>query len=114
VIVKVVEEEHVEFSVQAYDDDVVVISQEPQGIEEMMRTSEEFVEWSRMEINAAKCTTASYIIDDERHRSSWNKCMEFQGQETPNFTLSQSLKYLGTAVTAKRTVNLESVKSKVE
>jgi hypothetical protein len=102
-----VSDDHIEFSVQAYADDVALISQEVEGIEAMMRTLEEFVRWSRMEINVTKCATASYVLDDERHRSSLNRCFQFQGEEIQNLTLSQSLKYLGTVVVARKTVKLE-------
>jgi hypothetical protein len=102
-----VSDDHIEFSVQADADNVALISQEVEGIEPMMMTLEEFVRWSRMEINVTKCATASYVLDDEQHRSSLNRCFQFQGEENPNLTLSTSLKYLGTVVVARKTVTLE-------
>jgi hypothetical protein len=58
-------DDHIEFSFQEYADDVVLISQEAEGIEAMMRTLEEFIKWSRMEINGTKSATISYFLDNE-------------------------------------------------
>jgi hypothetical protein len=66
-----------------------------------------------MEVNAAKCATASYLRDRNGHRCSLRDNLEFGGQTIPNLTLSQSLKYLGTPVTARKTVKLQAVKEKV-
>jgi hypothetical protein len=107
-------DERVEFSVQAYADDVVFISQEPEGIQEMLETLGRFVEWSQMEVNAKKCATASYMIDEQRHRSTLTANLQFKGNAIPNLTMKESLKYLGTAVAARRTVKLEAIEAKLE
>jgi hypothetical protein len=44
-------DEHIEFAVQAYADDVVFISQEPEGRQDMLSTLEHFVEWSRSQMH---------------------------------------------------------------
>jgi hypothetical protein len=107
------EEGRIEFSVQAYADDVVFISQEAEGVQGMLETLGRFVDWSRMEVNAAKCVTASYLIDGQRHRCTLANNLRFKGREIPSLTMAQSLKYLGTAVAARRTVKLEALRGKL-
>jgi hypothetical protein len=106
-------EEKVEFAVQAYADDIIFISREAKGIRKMLKVLEEFVNWSRMEVNVKKCMTASYLIDNHRHRCSLAENLKFNGQDIPNLTLAQSLKYLGTAVAARRKMKLEAMAAKL-
>jgi hypothetical protein len=106
-------ENRIGFQVQAYADDVIFISQRPRGIEVMLEVLEDFVRWSKMEVNAKKCATASYLIDQNQHRCSLAENLRFRGQVIPNLTLGESLKYLGTAVAARRTVKLEAVEAKL-
>jgi hypothetical protein len=61
-----------------------------------------------MEVNVKKCSTASYLLDEQRHRYSLSDCFKFQNQDIPNLTLNQSLKYLGTAVAARRNIKLQA------
>jgi hypothetical protein len=98
---------------QAYADDVVFISKDANGVAAMLQVLEEFVDWSRMEVNVKKCATASSLRDGNRHRCSLADNLVFKGQANPNLTLAQSLKYLGTAVAARRTVKLEAVEAKL-
>jgi hypothetical protein len=104
---------NIEFIAQAYADDVVLMSQEPEGVQLMLKSLEAFTRWSKMEVNAGKCVTASYLLDGNRHRSSLAEPLRFEGHEIPNLTLDQSLKYLGSPITARRTVKLQAVQSKI-
>jgi hypothetical protein len=79
----------------------------------MLTKLENFTEWSRMEINVSKCATASYLIDEQRHRCILEVNFRLTNEPVPNLTMSQSLKYLGTAVAARRTVKLQTVEGKV-
>jgi 3-dehydroquinate dehydratase len=106
-------ENRIGFTVQAYADDVIFISNKAFGIEKMLEVLESFVNWSQMEVNVKKCATASYVLDSRHHRSSLAEKLTFKGQEIPNLTLAESLKYLGTAVSARRTVKLEAVEAKL-
>jgi hypothetical protein len=85
-------DEKVEFNVQAYDYDVVFISERPGSVQEMLSTSDEYVQWARMEVNVAKCATASYLIDGNNNRCTLNQEPIFRGQGIPNLTMAQSLK----------------------
>jgi hypothetical protein len=106
-------EDRIEFATQVYADDVVFVSQQPEGIVDMLRTLEDFTRWSRMEVNVAKCATASYMIDTHRHRCTLATNLMLGGQQIPKVTMAQSLKYLGTAISARRTVKLEAAEAKI-
>jgi hypothetical protein len=79
---------------------------------QMLGELEEFTRWATMEVNVKKCATASYLIDGNRHRCSLAENLKLNGTPIPNITLAESLKYLGTTVAARRTVKLETVKTK--
>jgi hypothetical protein len=95
-------EDRIGFTVQAYADDVNFISRKAREIEKMLGVLERFVDWSKMEVNVKKCATASYHIDTNQRRSSLVNSLMFKSQPIPNLTLAQSMKYLGTPVTARK------------
>jgi hypothetical protein len=107
------DENRIEFLVQAYADDVIFISKTADGIKAMLGVLQRFVDWSKMEVNAKKCATASYMIDGNHHRSSLAENLKFKNQDITNLTLAQSLKYLGTAVAPRRGVKLEAIEAKL-
>jgi hypothetical protein len=107
-------DKEVEVKIQAYADDIILVSSESDSIQSMLGTLEEFTHWSRMEVNTSKCAMASYLLDSSHHRCSLRDNLTFGGNEIPNLTMGQSLKYLGTAVAARRSVKLESVRAKFE
>jgi hypothetical protein len=82
-------------------------------VKKMLEILEDFVDWSRMEVNVKKCATASYLKDMNRHRCSLAANLNFKGQQIPNLMLAQSLKYLGTAIAPRRTVKLEAAEAKL-
>jgi hypothetical protein len=61
-----------------------------------------------MEVNVQKCSTASYLLNEDRLRYSLASNLKFLNHDIPNLTLNQSLKYLGTAVAARRNVKLKA------
>jgi hypothetical protein len=81
-------------------------------VTKILEVLEDFVDWSRMEVNVKKCATASYLKDMNRPRYSLAANLNFKGQPIPNLTLVQLLKYLGTAIAPKRTVRLEATEAK--
>jgi hypothetical protein len=76
-----------------------VISKNGNGIKEMLGVSKLFGGWSQIEINVNK------------HCRSLGANLGFTEQEILNLTLAQSLKYLGTAVEARRTGKLEAAEA---
>jgi uncharacterized C2H2 Zn-finger protein len=102
----------IRFPIHAYADDVAFISNRREGNEKMLDTLEAFTRWARMEVNNKKCETSSYIIDDQGHRRSIAEALRFRGEEIPNLTFAQSMKYLGVAVGAHQTIKFKAVKPK--
>jgi hypothetical protein len=100
--------------IQAYADDVALISEKPEGIEKMLSSLEIFTRWSKMEVNVKKCSTASYLLNEQQHRYSLSYNLKFNNKDIPNLTLKQSLKYLDIAVTARRNVKLQTTNSKFD
>ena len=49
------------FSAQAYADDIVLLSDTEQGMTNLLKTIEKFCSYSKMKVNPNKCTTWSYI-----------------------------------------------------
>jgi hypothetical protein len=103
----------VNFTAQAYADDVIFISKEPKGIKPMPKVLEKSVEWSRMEVNRKKSMAASCLFDASRHRCSLVENLNFKGQDIPNLILDQSLKYSGTTVTPRRNLKLQALSVKL-
>jgi hypothetical protein len=106
-------DDRIGFTVQAYADDVIFISRTIQGMKRMLSKLEEFTRWAKMEVNVKKCATAPYLIDSNRHRCSLAENLGLNGKPIPKRTLAESLKYLGTTVAARRTVKLETAKTKL-
>jgi hypothetical protein len=105
-------ESAIEISHQAYADDIALISDKPEGIQEMLKGLAHFTKWSQLEVNVKKCSTSSYLLDSSGHRCSLTKNLKFQNQDIPNLAMDESLKYLGTAVAARRYVKLKSIHAK--
>jgi hypothetical protein len=60
-------DEQVQLAVQTYADDVIFISDNPNRVTKMLEVLEDFVDWSKMEVNVKKCATASYLNNMNRH-----------------------------------------------
>jgi hypothetical protein len=86
-------DEEIKLAVQADADDVIFISDSAEGVKQMLEVLEDFIDWSRMEVNVKKCVIVSYLKDMNRHRCSLAANLNFKGQQIPNLTLAQSLKY---------------------
>jgi hypothetical protein len=103
--------EHVGFTIQAYADDIVLISERPEGVQAMLQTLKLFTEWSQMKVNVSKCVTASYMIDERHIRGSLDRLLQFGEEEIPNLSLTESMKYLGTAVTKRMKPKFKSAEA---
>jgi hypothetical protein len=77
----------IENSMQAYANDIALISEKEEGIEAMLESLDFFTRWSKMEVNVKKCTTASYLLDQDNHRYLLTENFKFQGQDIPNLPL---------------------------
>ena len=93
--------------VQAYADDIVLVSQTPQGMRNLIRTTEEFMKWSLMTINPAKCTCASYMFNQHRRRCAID---ELHINDTPIqcLSLAESCRYLGSPLAANARARMKA------
>jgi hypothetical protein len=112
--IQIDEHSSVETLYQAYADDIALVSEHPEGIQTLLRSLEVFTNWSKMEVNVKKCSTASYLFNNDHHRCTLTEPLKFRNQDIPNLSLSQSMKYLGTAVAARRHVKLKATNQKFD
>jgi hypothetical protein len=55
-------EDQINLAVHVYANEVIFISNDSNRVVEMLKVLEDFVDWSKMEVNVKKCGTASYGI----------------------------------------------------
>jgi hypothetical protein len=79
----------------------------------MLKKLEAFERWLGMEVNAGKCATASYGVDQHSHRCSLDIPLQIRGQAIPNLLRAECLKYLGTAIAARRKAKLRPAETKL-
>jgi hypothetical protein len=65
-----------------------------------------------MEVNVAKCTTISYLIEGNEHRCTLHQELILRGQGVLNLIMAWSLKYLGTAISERRRLRLGAAMAK--
>jgi hypothetical protein len=104
----------VKCDVQAYAGDVIFISENEDVIFQMLQVMDEYTQWSILEVNVSKCATEPYIYDKDRRRTNLDRCQIFRGEEIPNLTTAESMRYLGAPIAARKTIKLKSVKFKLE
>ena len=92
---------------QAYADDIVLLSQTVQGMKFLINTTENFMKWSQMQINPAKCTCASYLMNDQRRRCSLEK-LYINNQEIQCLTLAESTRYLGSPLASNSRTRMKA------
>jgi hypothetical protein len=103
-----IEDKRVGFNVQAYAPDVILASERPWSVQEMLSMLETYVQWARMEVNVAKCAMLSHLIDGNNHRCTPDQELMFTGQGISNLMMAQLLEYLGIAVSTRGKVRLEA------
>jgi hypothetical protein len=94
--------EQITFTRQAYADDIILIAHRSDNIEKMLEVLEYFRNCLQMGVNVKKCATDISLLDINRRQCSLRDQLKFKGQQIPNLTLGESLKYLGTAIAARR------------
>jgi hypothetical protein len=67
-----------------------------------------------MEVKVSKCTTASYILSEEKRSTYLDKFFLFRGDAIPNLTTADSMAYLGTPVAVRKTIKLQAAKLKLK
>ena len=90
----------IKVGVQAYADDVLLFSENREGMERNIQILEAFIRYAKLEVNVNKCKSMSYIINDQGHRDFDNDPFLIYGQPVPTTTLAEGVEYLGTTTAA--------------
>jgi hypothetical protein len=104
----------VKFDIQTYVHDVIFISENRDRISQIAHVLDQYVQWSKIEVNASKCTITSYIYGKDRRWTSIDQSFMLKGDKISNLTIAESTRYLGARIAARRMVKLGSVKFKLE
>ena len=112
-IIRWVKQERIQIQAQAYADDIILIADNVKAMNNLIKTTEEFLRWSQMEVNTKKCFVSSYVEDENRHRATITELL-LNGEPVRCLTLDESMQYLGVAVAARRKVRFKNNESAVE
>jgi hypothetical protein len=80
-------DEQIQLVVQAHADDVIFIPDNPNGVTKMLKVLENFVDWSKMEVNVKKCATASYLKDIYPYHTTPTHCHTTPHHPSPIYHL---------------------------
>ena len=98
---KVKEDNYLFFNVQAYADDVILMTSTQEGMENMLKTVEEYCEIFKLKIAPQKCKSLSYIYNNGA-RTTLNECFKINNEEIPNHSLFEHIEYLGAPIAINR------------
>ena len=90
-------------SIQAYADDIVLFSSTREGMLRNIATLETFLQYSKVNVNAEKCHSISYIIDNGK-RVFDDEPLQIGGEDIPIATFAESVEYLGTDTATTNTI----------
>ena len=94
------------FNVQAFADDVVLISHTPEQMRNMISSVEEFCSVSGMKLTGPKCKWFSYVIRNGRRVAS-SESLKINGDEIKSINISDCLKYLGAPIAANKNAKIK-------
>ena len=100
-------------SVQAYADDIVIISDTEQGLQSLLDKVTRFCELSRLSINPAKCATLSYTSSGDRRMISAQP-FKIAGENIPPLTLMSATDYLGIYIGARSHQRRQHIMRRIE
>ena len=89
------------FNIQAYADDVVLMSSSEVGMKNMLRTVEKFCKFAGMELSPKKCKTLCYTYSN-RTRNSISTDFKINNEIIPQISLFSFIEYLGIPIGCNR------------
>lgn len=89
------------YCIQAFADDVILISNSIVGMKKMIRTCEKFCEATGMKITAEKCHWLSYMLIDRR-RVSAEERLNINGTNLTAENIDDAMLYLGAPIATNR------------
>ena len=84
-------------AVLAYADDVLLLSDTEEGMNNLLRLTEEFCEYAQLTVNAQKCRSLTYIVQ-QRSRSTISTEFKVREEAIPAVSLEGTFEYLGAAI----------------
>ena len=84
-------------AVLAYADDILLLSDSEQGMERLLRTTEEFCQYAKLTVNPKKCRSLSYIVE-RRRRTMASTIFKIADEPIPSVSLLDTTQYLGAAI----------------
>ena len=90
----------IKVGVQAYADDIILFAEDREGMERNISILEQFLQYSKLEVNCSKCHSLSYIINENNNRDYDNVPFQINGQDVHCTTLAEGIQYLGTTTAA--------------
>ena len=100
-------------SVQAYADDIVILSDTEEGLQQLLNQVTRFCELSKLAINPAKCATLSYTHDG-RKRTISSQYFQIAGEDIPPLTLMSATDYLGIYIGARSNQRKHHIMRRIE
>ena len=101
------EDRNATFSILAYADDILLISESENGMENLLRTCEAFCAYSGMVLAPSKSCSFGYLYKDRR-RCGLSQSFTINNEEIPYVDLDDSIRYLGTPIAARKVAKLKS------
>lgn len=95
-------------SVQAYADDIILVSPNEQTMQVLLDTTASFCSTVKMELAATKCHTYSYILERGRRIQS-DLAFTINGEATRSHNLFMAMEYLGSSVALMKRIKMSSV-----
>lgn len=99
-------------TVQAYADDILLISDTEEGLRNLASTLEKFCTTTNLEINVEKCRTMSYVVTTTR-RVTIDATFHLKGQPVKTVSLTDYMEYLGCPIAVTREAKMEHARGRV-
>ena len=99
-------------TVQAYADDILLISDTEKGLKNLASTLERFCAATNLTINVDKCRTMSYIVTANR-RTTADVTFELRGQPVKTVSLTDYMEYLGCPIAITKAAKMEHARGRI-
>ena len=99
-------------TVQAYADDILLISDTEKGLTNLATTLERFCRVSKLTINVDKCRTMSYVVTPES-RTMVDATFELHGQPVRTVSLNDYMEYLGNPIAVTKQAKMEHARERI-
>ena len=99
-------------AVQAYADDLILISDTEEGLRNLATTLERFCLATRLDINVNKCKTLSYIVTPHT-RVTADVTFKLRGQPVPTMSLMDYIEYLGCPIAVTKEAKMEHARDRI-